>query len=130
MLRHSTMKTNQRGRAFPGLVVVLALMLGAGSASAAEAPADRVLQPDRYTSDRFNEPLVEGFTVIVSWLKIEPAAGQPPVFETAATFLPKSLAGDYLRGRINIAQLANGAQLLAWDGETKLGAIKPKAWVD
>jgi len=170
------MKTNICGRAFPGLVVAAALIFGAGGASAAEAPADRVLQIDRYTSERgktlgqryqgtlkslnvkvyhcmpwldvktegigfykpkhlegvirylslnvvvdqqpspefsrlavqdrvssmfsryvphllrslatpdlVNEPLVEGFTVIVSWLKIEPAAGQPPVFETAAT---------------------------------------------
>src|SRR5437899_5299700 len=56
------------------------------------------------TPDLLNEPMVEGFTVIVSWLKIEPPAGQPPVFETAATFIPKTLATDYLRGRANIGQ--------------------------
>jgi len=221
MLSQSGMKTKNSGRAFPGLVVAAALVLGATGASAAEAPADRVLQTDRYTSDRgktlgqryqgtlkslnakvyhcmpwidvktegigfykpkhldgdirylslnvvvdqhpsaefsrlavqdrvssmfsryvphllrsmatadlLNEPLVEGFTVIVSWLKIEPPAGQPPVFETAAAFVPKALATDYLRGRANVGQLAGGVHVLAWDGDTKLGAMKPKAWAD
>src|SRR5439155_1506818 len=82
------------------------------------------------TDDLINEPTVDGFTVIVSWLKIEPPAGQPPVFETAATFVAKALAVDYLRGRANIGQLAGGAHVLAWDGDTKLGAMKPKAWPD
>ena len=82
------------------------------------------------TPDLVNEPLVEGFTVIVSWLKVEPAAGQPPVFETAATFVPKALAVDYLRSRASIGQLAGGVHVLAWDGDTKLGAMKPKAWAD
>jgi hypothetical protein len=221
MLSQSGMKTNNYGRAFPGFMFAAALVLGAGSASAAEAPADRVLQADRYTSERgktlgqryqgtlknlntklyhcmpwldvkpegigfykpkhidgdirylslnvvidqhpspefsrltvqdrvssmfsryvphllramattdlLNEPNVEGFTVIVSWLKIEPPAGQPPVFETAATFVPKTLAADYLRGRANVGQLAGGAHVLAWDGDAKLGTIKPKAWAD
>ena len=221
MLSQSGMKTYIPGRAFPAFVVAATLMLGTVGASAGEAPADRVLQPDRYTSDRgktlgqryqgtlkslnakvyhcmpwldvktegigfykpkhldgdirylslnvvvdqrpspefsrlavqervssmfsryvphllrsmatpdlLNEPMVEGFTVIVSWLKIEPPAGQPPVFETAATFIPKTLATDYLRGRANIGQLAGGVHVLTWDGDTKLGAMKPKAWAD
>ncbi|PYN15565.1 MAG: hypothetical protein DME05_11280, partial [Candidatus Rokuibacteriota bacterium] len=52
MLSQSGMKTNTRGRAFPGLVVAAVLMLGAGGAAAAEPPADRVLEIGRYTSDR------------------------------------------------------------------------------
>jgi len=215
------MKTRNIGRVFPGLVVAAALMLGASGAAAAEPPADRVLQTDRYTSDRgkllgqryqgtlkslnakvyhcmpwldvktegigfykpkhldgdirylslnvvvdqhpspefsrltvqdrvssmfsryvphllrsmatadlIDEPTVEGFTVIVSWLKAEPTGGQPPVLETAAAFMPKALVENYLRGRASIAQLADGAHVLAWDGETKIGSVKPRAWAD
>jgi hypothetical protein len=82
------------------------------------------------TSDLLKEPALEGFTVIVSWLKAEPAGGQSPVMETAAAFMPKALVADFLRGRVAIAQLADGAHVLAWDGETKLGSVKPKAWAD
>jgi hypothetical protein len=82
------------------------------------------------TSDLLNEPALEGFTVIVSWLKAEPTGGQAPVLETAAAFMPKPLVADYLRGRVGITQLADGAHVLAWDGETKLGNVKPKAWAD
>ena len=82
------------------------------------------------TNDLLKEPTLDGFTVIASWLKAEPAGGQPPVMETAAAFMPKALVADFLRGRASIAQLADGAHVLAWDGETKLGNVKPKAWAD
>ena len=82
------------------------------------------------TSDMLKEPTLEGFTVIVSWLKAEPTGGQPPVLETAAAFMPKALVENYLRGRASIAQLADGAHVLAWDGETKIGSVKPRAWAD
>ena len=209
------------GRAFASLAAAATLTLSGSPASAADAPADRVLQPDRYTSDRgralgqkyqgtlrdlnakiyhcmpwldvkpegigfykpkhidgdtrylslnvnvdqqpapeftrlsvqdrvsamfsryvphllrsmatndlLKEPNLDGFTVIASWLKAEPASGQPAIMETAAAFIPKPLVADFLRGRASIAQLAEGAHVIAWDGETKLGVIKPKAWAD
>lgn len=82
------------------------------------------------TNDLIKEPNVEGFTVITSWLKAEPASGQQAVMETAATFVPKSIAVDFLRGKATVAQLAEGSHVIAWDGETKIGQIKPKAWAD
>jgi hypothetical protein len=82
------------------------------------------------TNDLLKEPNLEGFTVIASWLKAEPANGQPAVMETAAAFVPKSVAVDYLRGKVTVAQLAEGAHVIAWDGETKLGQVRPKAWAD
>jgi hypothetical protein len=82
------------------------------------------------TNDMLKDPNLEGFTVIASWLKAEPASGQPAVMETAAAFLPKGLVANFLRGQANVAQLAEGAHVIAWDGETKLGAVKPKAWAD
>lgn len=221
MPRVSRMKNIKLGRAIVGLAAAATLTFLVNPASAAEAPADRVLQPDRYTSDKgralgqkyqgalrdlnakvyhcmpwldvkpegigfykpkhidgdvrylslnvnvdqqpapeftrlsvqdrvssmfsryvphllramatndlIKEPNLEGFTVIASWLKAEPASGQPAVMETAATFVPKSVVVDYLRGKVTIAQLAEGSHVIAWDGETKLGQVKPKAWAD
>jgi hypothetical protein len=80
--------------------------------------------------DMVKDPALEGFTVIVSWLKAEPAGGQPAVMETSAAFMPKPLVSDFLRGRVSLNQLADGAHVIAWDGETKLGTVKPKAWAD
>ena len=82
------------------------------------------------TNDLVKEPNVEGFTVITSWLKAEPASGQQAVMETAAAFVPKGIAVDFLRGKATVAQLAEGSHVIAWDGETKIGQIKPKAWAD
>ena len=82
------------------------------------------------TNDLIKEPNLEGFTVITSWLKADPASGQPAVMETSATFIPKSVAVDFLRGKATVAQLAEGSHVIAWDGETKLGQIKAKAWAD
>ena len=47
--------------------------------------------------------------MIASWLKAEPASGQPAVMETAAVFVPKSVVVDYLRGKAGVAQLAEGS---------------------
>jgi hypothetical protein len=215
------MKNTKLGRAIVGMAAAATLTFLVNPASAAEAPADRVLQPDRYTSDKgralgqkyqgalrdlnakvyhcmpwldvkpegigfykpkhidgdvrylslnvnvdqqpapeftrlsvqdrvssmfsryvpyllramatndlIKEPNLEGFTVIASWLKAEPASGQPAVMETAAAFVAKSVVVDYLRGKATVAQLAEGAHVIAWDGETKLGQVKPKAWAD
>src|SRR5262250_4024266 len=191
------------GRAIVGFVAAITLSLAQSPASAADAPADRVLQPDKYTSDKgralgqkyqgslrdlnakvyhcmpwldvkpegigfykpkhldgdvrylsvnvnvdqqpapeftrlsvqdrvssmfsryvphlvrsmatndlLKEPNVEGFTVITSWLKAEPASGQQAVMETAAAFVPKGIAVDFLRGKATVAQLAEGSHVI------------------
>ena len=82
------------------------------------------------TNDLLRDPGLDGFTVIVSWLKAEAASGQQAVTETAAAFVPKPLAADFLKGRASIVQLVDGSHVIAWDGETKLGQMKPKAWAD
>ena len=82
------------------------------------------------TNDLLKEPGVDGFTVIVSYLKAEPASGQPAVHETAAAFVPKALTSDFLKGRASVAQLADGSHVIAWDGETRIGQLKPKGWSD
>jgi hypothetical protein len=82
------------------------------------------------TNDLLKEPGVDGFTVIVSYVKAEPASGQPPVHETAAAFIPKALTSDFLKAKASVAQLADGSHIIAWDGETRIGQMKPKGWSD
>jgi hypothetical protein len=215
------MMTTTMARTLLGIVTATTLALGTGGAFAADPPADRILSPDKYTSDKakmlgqkhqgtlreinakvyhcmpwievkaegigfykpkhidgdvrylslnvtvdqqptpeftrlsvqdrvsamfsryvphllrsmtggdlLKDPGVEGFTVIVSWLKAEPTGGQPAVMETAAAFVPKTVVTDYLRNGAAIGRLAEGSHVLLWDGETRVGVVKPKAWAD
>ena len=74
---------------------------------------------------------VDGFTVILEWLKQVPtAAGERPTHETIAVFVPKPVAADYLSGQISIPDVAARARVLGWDGETSLGALRLSAWED
>src|SRR2546425_384594 len=132
MPRMSHMINIKLGRAFASLAAAATLTLSGSPASAADAPADRVLQPDRYTSDRGRalgqkyqgtlRDLNAKIYHCMPWLDVKP--------EGIGFYKPKPLVADCLRGRASIAQLAEGAHVIAWDGETKLGVIKPKAWAD
>ena len=73
---------------------------------------------------------LDGFTVILEWQKQAVSAGDRPVHETIAVFLKKAVATEYLAGRSSVGHLAEVAQVLGWDGETALGALKLKAWDD
>lgn len=78
------------------------------------------------------DPLLDGFTVIVKWLKEMPAEtpGARPVEETIAAFMEKSKVADYIAGRIPIRDLAAQARVLAWNGETPIGPLRIQAWDD
>jgi hypothetical protein len=77
------------------------------------------------------DPAMDGFTVILEWMKQIPrASGERPVHETIAVFVDKALALDYLAGTIAIADVATRARTLAFDGETALGPIKLAVWED
>jgi hypothetical protein len=74
---------------------------------------------------------VDGFTIILEWLKqAASAAGERPVHETIAVFVPKALTADYIAGRATTADIAARARVLGWDGETPLGQLKLSAWDD
>jgi hypothetical protein len=74
---------------------------------------------------------VDGFTIILEWLKqAATAAGERPVHETIAVFVPKAVAADYIAGRATAADIAARARVLGWDGETALGPLKLSAWDD
>ena len=78
-----------------------------------------------------SDPLLDGFTVILSWLSQAPqGAGDRPVHDTIAAFMGKPAVAAYLAGRIPIRELAGHARVLAWNGETPLGSLRIQAWDD
>ncbi len=77
------------------------------------------------------DPQVDGFTIILSWLKAEPKNdSERPVNETIAVFIPKAAALAYLGGRTPVAQLASAATVFAWDGKDRVGRVNVTAWED
>ena len=77
------------------------------------------------------DPLLDGFTVILSWLSQAPrASGGRPVHETIAAFMQKPAVAAYVAGRLPIRELAGQARVLAWNGETPLGSLPVQAWDD
>jgi hypothetical protein len=82
-------------------------------------------------SGLLNDPGLDGFTVILEWLKATPAsASARPVHETIAVFLERSVVADYVGGRIAGRDLAARGRVLGWDGETSLGALRLASWDD
>jgi hypothetical protein len=74
---------------------------------------------------------LDGFSIILSWLKATSGAGsERPVNETIAVFIQRGTAEDFLAGRLAVGQLAQASHVLAWDGETSVGQIRPTAWED
>lgn len=71
-----------------------------------------------------NDDAIDGFTVILEWMKQMPgAAGQRPVHETIAVFIEKVDADAYLGDRGTVRDLAARARILAFDGEKALGNL-------
>jgi len=73
---------------------------------------------------------LDGFTVILEWLKETPLSGGRPVHETIAVFLDKATAVEYLQGAVKAADLADRARVYGWDGETPLGRLRLASWDD
>lgn len=89
-----------------------------------------LLQRMARNSTLLADAALDGFTIIVEWLKQPPRDGQRPVHETIAVFIRKAVALDYLTGRVPVGQLAEWARVLAWDGERALGPLRVTAWED
>jgi hypothetical protein len=78
-----------------------------------------------------NDDTIDGFTIILEWLKETPQArGQRPLHETIAVFVEKVDADDYLSGRTKASDLAGRARVFGFVGETALGPLKLSAWDD
>ena len=77
------------------------------------------------------DPALDGFTVILEWMKQMPRApGERPIHETIAIFIDKPVAVDYLANATAITDVAKKARVLAFDGETALGPLKLAVWDD
>jgi hypothetical protein len=81
-------------------------------------------------SGLLNDPGLDGFTVILEWLKQTPAGNGRPVAETIAVFFERQTVADYVAGRIAGRELAARARVLGWDGETSLGQLRLASWDD
>ncbi len=77
-----------------------------------------------------NDSSLDGFTVILEWLKETPISGGRPVHETIAVFLDKATALEYLQGMVKTPDLADRARVYGWDGETPLGRLRLASWDD
>jgi hypothetical protein len=78
-----------------------------------------------------NDDAIDGFTVILEWMKQTPSArSERPVHETIAVFVDKVDADDYLGGRSGVRDLAARARILAFDGEKALGNLTVAAYDD
>jgi hypothetical protein len=77
-----------------------------------------------------NDSSLDGFTVILEWLKETPMSGGRPVHETIAVFLDKATALEYLQGMVKAPDLADRARTYGWDGETPLGRLRLASWDD
>jgi len=77
-----------------------------------------------------NDSSLDGFTVILEWLKETPISGGRPVHETIAVFLDKPTALEYLQGMVKPPDLADRSRVYGWDGESPLGRLRLAAWDD
>jgi hypothetical protein len=76
------------------------------------------------------DPNVDGFTVILEWLKQTPAAGARPIHETIAVFVERPTVAEYLSGAARTTELVTKARVFGWDGETPLGQQRLAGWDD
>ena len=77
-----------------------------------------------------NDSSLDGFTVILEWLKETPISGGRPVHETIAVFIDKATALEYLQGMVKGPELAERARVYGWDGETPIGRLRLASWDD
>ena len=70
------------------------------------------------------DPALDGYTMILEWMKQAPPVNGRPVHETVAVFVDKPSALEYLAGRVDNRALSARAKVLGFDGETALGAIR------
>jgi hypothetical protein len=73
---------------------------------------------------------VQGFSVILSWLKPGSDSAPQPVMETLALFIDKPSLSDLLAQRIATSEFANRAKYNVFDGKTPIGRVPLEIWED
>ncbi len=67
---------------------------------------------------------VQGFTVILSWLKPGSANASQPINETVALFVDKAILTEFLAQRVAATEFAEKATFNVFDGKTKIGRVQ------
>jgi hypothetical protein len=72
---------------------------------------------------------LDGFSIVLSWLKPGTANIQP-VNETFALFVDKATLQDFLAKRLPAAEFANRAKFTLYDGVDPVGRVPLEVWED
>jgi hypothetical protein len=76
------------------------------------------------------DPHVQGFSVVLSWLKPGTGGAVQPVNETLAFFVDKQTTMGYLAKRVPASELTRRAKFSLFDGVQDMGRLPLEVWED
>jgi hypothetical protein len=76
------------------------------------------------------DPNVQGFSVVLSWLKPGTGGAVQPVNETLAFFVDKQTTMGYLAKRVPASELTRRAKFSLFDGVRDMGRLPLEVWED
>jgi hypothetical protein len=76
------------------------------------------------------DPNVQGFSVVLSWLKPGTGGAVQPVNETLALFVDKQTALGYLGKRVSAPEFTRRAKFSVFDGTQDMGRLPLEVWED
>ena len=76
------------------------------------------------------DPNVQGFSVVLSWLKPGTGGAVQPVNETLAFFIDKQTTMSYLARRVAASELTRRAKFSLFDGVQDMGRMPLEVWED
>jgi hypothetical protein len=76
------------------------------------------------------DPNVQGFSVVLSWLKPGTGKAAQPVNETLALFADKQTTLNFLNKRVSAAEFTRRAKFSVFDGTTDMGRLPLEVWED
>jgi hypothetical protein len=76
------------------------------------------------------DPNVQGFSVVLSWLKPGTGGAVQPVNETLAFFVDKQTTMGYLAKRVPASELTRRAKFSLFDGVQDMGRLPLEVWDD
>lgn len=76
------------------------------------------------------DPNVQGFSVVLSWLKPGTGGAVQPVNETLAFFVDKQTTMGYLAKRVAASELTRRAKFSLFDGVQDMGRLPLEVWED
>jgi hypothetical protein len=76
------------------------------------------------------DPNVQGFSVVLSWLKPGTGGAVQPVNETLALFTDKQTALGFLAKRVSAGEFTRRAKFSVFDGTQEMGRLPLEVWED